>query len=83
MREYIPNLIGREKWDQSARQLQIGDQVLIMDENTKRGEWLTGFVISTHPSSDGVVRKATVQTARSALIRPVVKLCFIAGGQQS
>ena len=81
MREYIPNLIGREKWDQSARQLQIGDQVLIMDENTKRGEWLTEFV--THPSSDGVVRKSTVQTTRSTLTRPVVKLCFIAGGQQN
>ena len=55
MREYIPNIIGREKWDQSARQLQIGDQVLIIDVYTKRGEWLTGCVISTHPSSDGLV----------------------------
>jgi hypothetical protein len=41
MREYVPSLIGREKWDHSSCPLLIGDQVLIMDENTKRGEWLT------------------------------------------
>lgn len=72
MQEYVPSLIEREKWDQSARPLRIGDQVLIMDENAKRGEWLTGTVTSVHPSSDGVVRRVTVKTPRSILTRPVV-----------
>lgn len=36
MQEYDPSLINREKWDQSARPLRIGDQVLIMDENATR-----------------------------------------------
>jgi len=83
MQEYVPSLIGREKWDQSARPLRIGDQVLIMDENAKRGEWLTGTVTSVHPSSDGVARRVTVKTSRSILTRPVVKLCFIAAGPQN
>jgi hypothetical protein len=50
-----------------------------MDENLKRGEWLTGSIIAVHPGDDGVIRKATVQTARSTLLRPAVKLCFISG----
>ncbi|KAI9550514.1 hypothetical protein GHT06_005390 [Daphnia sinensis] len=54
-----------------------------MDENAKRGEWLTGTVTGVHPSIDGVVRKVTVKTPHSILTRPVVKLCFIAAGPQN
>ncbi|KAI9555878.1 hypothetical protein GHT06_018395 [Daphnia sinensis] len=50
-----------------------------MDENNKRGEWLMGSIVAVHPSHDGVVRKATVKTANSVLIRPTVKLCYISG----
>ncbi|KAI9549120.1 hypothetical protein GHT06_007526 [Daphnia sinensis] len=79
MREYLPSLIERKKWEKSVRPLRVGDKVLIMDENLKRGEWLTGSITAVHPGDDGVIRKATVQTARSTLLRPAVKLCFISG----
>jgi transposase InsO family protein len=79
MREYLPSLMERKKWEKSVRPLRVGDKVLIMDENLKRGEWLTGSIIAVHPGDDGVIRKATVQTARSTLLRPAVKLCFISG----
>jgi hypothetical protein len=65
MREYLPSLIERKKWEKSVRSLRIGDHVLIMDENTQRGEWLTGRVTKVFPSSDKVTRKAAVKTARS------------------
>ncbi|XP_045023699.1 uncharacterized protein LOC116925000 [Daphnia magna] len=79
MREYLPSLIERKKWDKSVRPLRVGDNVLIMDENTRRGEWLTGQITKVFPSSDNVIRKAAVKTARSVLIRPVLKLCYISG----
>ena len=79
MREYLPSLKERKKWEKSVRPLRVGDKVLIMDENLKRGEWLTGSIIAVHPGDDGVIRKATVQTARSTLLRPAVKFCFISG----
>jgi hypothetical protein len=31
MREYLPSLIERKKWDKSVRPLRIGDNLLIMD----------------------------------------------------
>lgn len=56
MREYLPSLIERKKWDKSVRPLRVGDNVLIMDENTRRGEWLTGQITKVFPSSDNVIR---------------------------
>lgn len=79
MREYLPSLIECKKWDKSVRPLLVGDKVLIMDENNKREELLMGLIVTVHPSQDEVVRKATVKTAKSELIRPTVKLCYISG----
>ncbi|XP_045031512.1 uncharacterized protein LOC123466248 [Daphnia magna] len=58
MREYLPSLIERKKWDKSVRPLRVGDNVLIMDENTRRGEWLTGQITKVFPSSDNVIRSS-------------------------
>jgi hypothetical protein len=35
--EYVPNLTDRKKWNQATPSLRIGNRVLIMDENTRRG----------------------------------------------
>ena len=37
MREYVPELIGRDKWQQNTRPMCVGDKVLVVDENTRRG----------------------------------------------
>ena len=44
---------------------KIGDQVLIMDQDTKRSEWLTNFVTDVLPKGDGVIKKAVVITTTS------------------
>lgn len=76
MREYVPNLIDRKKWNQATPSLRVGNRVLIMDENTRRGQWLTGTVSKLFPGDDGRVRRVSVKTATSELTRPVVKLCL-------
>ena len=48
--------------------MRVGDKVLIMDENLKRGEWLTGSIIAVHPGDDGVIRKTTVQHFSALLL---------------
>jgi hypothetical protein len=77
MREYLPELIGRDKWQQHTRPMRIGDKVLIVDENTRRGHWPIGVVTKLFPGDGGVIRKVSVQIGRSELIRPVIKLCLI------
>jgi transposase InsO family protein len=76
MREYVPNLIDRKKWNQATPSLRVGNRVLIMDENTRRGQWLTGTVSKLFPGEDGRIRRVSVKTATSELTRPVVKLCL-------
>jgi putative ribosome biogenesis GTPase RsgA len=77
MREYVPNLIERQKWFRPTKRLEVGDEVIIIDENNRRGEWPVGVVIKTLPDNQGVVRKAVVKTKTGEYLRPVIKLCVI------
>ena len=79
MREYLPSLIEPKNWTQAIHPLQVGDKVLVMDENNRLVDWVIGNCTKMLPSSDGVVRKAIVKTGHSELTRPVIKLCFISG----
>ena len=62
------------------RSLEIGDLVLIADENANRGKWpLAKVMLMSLAEKDGYVRSAKVQTSLTVLIRPVTKLCFLEG----
>jgi hypothetical protein len=78
MREYVPTLIERTKWFRHNRNAEVGDRVLVIDENTKRGEWPVGIVTEVYPDGKGVVRQVTVKTDSSEYKRPVTKLCLLA-----
>jgi transposase InsO family protein len=74
MREYVPELIPREILQQHTRQMRVGDEVLVIDENNRRGHWPRGFGTKTFPGDGGVIRRVAVKIGRSELIRPVIKL---------
>ena len=76
-REYLVTLQSRQKWTGQRKNLQIGDVVLIKDENTPRNSWALGRVKETEPDRHGTVRTVTVQTKSSELRRPVAKLVLI------
>ncbi|XP_013419027.1 uncharacterized protein LOC106179805 [Lingula anatina] len=77
VREYLPLLQSRQKWMTVRRDIQIGDVVLIADNNTPRNMWQIATVIKTFPGRDGHVRSAEVQTVNTTLIRPITKLCLL------
>lgn len=81
MREYVPNLIESRKWFRQTQKLQIGDRVLIVDENAKRGEWPVGKVVVVKRGDGNIVRTAVVQTKSGIYTRPVIKLCIISERQ--
>ena len=72
--EYLPSLQERAKWFRSTPNLQVGDLVTIDDANPHPMSWPLGRVIEVHPGPDGVVRRATVQTANGTNLHPSVKL---------
>ena len=59
--------------------LEIGDLVLIEDENVHGGKWPLSIVVDVFRGKDGYVRTAKVQTSLTVLTRPVTKLCFLEG----
>ena len=78
VREYAPIIARRSKWFAPTKPTQIGDCVLIVNENAPRNSWEKGVVVELHQSpNDGVVRSATVKTSRTLRRRPIVKLAIL------
>ena len=79
-KEYLANLreFHRCKSGKQERTVEVGDVVLVYEEERKRGEWKMGVVESLVTGKDGVVRGANVRVITKGkpihLSRPVQKL---------
>ena len=76
-REYLPTLAQRAKWHKSSTDVQIGDIVIIADNQHPRGLWPKGIVEQVYRGADNVVRSAEVRTIHGRLHRPVRKLIIL------
>lgn len=47
--------------------MQVGDVVIVKDENTPRNEWPLAKVVEAHEDDDGLVRKVKIQVGQSKL----------------
>lgn len=74
---YLPKLAPRSKWFSKANPLQVGEMVLIKDDEQKRGYYPIGIVIKVFPGEDGQVRAVEVKTTRGLFVRPAVKVFSI------
>jgi hypothetical protein len=61
MTEYAPNLVVRQKWHVSKRNVSVGDLVMIADSNSLRGEYRMALVDKIKIGSDGKVRSCTLK----------------------
>ncbi len=78
IREYLPSLQERQKWNKTRRNLEVGNIVLILDEKTPRCSWPLGRVLEVHTNRrDGLVRSVKVKTTSTVLVRPVDKIIFL------
>ena len=59
-REVIPEAVIRQKWHNSARDLQPDDVVLVHDQSAIKGKYTMAIVESVKTSKDGHVRSAIV-----------------------
>ena len=76
-REYLQTLQARTKWNQPKRNIEIGDIVLIKDENTARNDWPMARVVNVRQDSKGFVRSATLKLSFSTQERPIDKLVLL------
>ena len=77
VKEYLPLLQIRQKWNKIKRNISVGDVVLVADMNSPRCRWPLGRVTETFPDKKGFVRSVMVKTAVSVLKRPISKLVLV------
>ncbi|XP_061709219.1 uncharacterized protein LOC133519245 [Cydia pomonella] len=73
--EYVCELQQRTKWRVPGRALQLGDLVLIKEENTPPLHWRLGRISKLFPGTDGISRVAEVATVTGTYKRGVKYLC--------
>ena len=75
--QYLQGLQSRRKWANIQRSIQPGDIVLLRDKLAKRNEWPMARVINVKKSSDGHVRSAHIEVARSDKKNNVKKYIYV------
>ncbi|GAB0096412.1 Aspartic peptidase domain superfamily [Sergentomyia squamirostris] len=76
-REYLHSLQSRQKWTSDAPNLEVGDFVLVSDDNMPTYRWPVAVVEELHAGSDGKCRVVTVRTAKGTYIRAVQKVALL------
>ncbi|XP_052430381.1 uncharacterized protein LOC127971416 [Carassius gibelio] len=66
-KEYLANLSLRQQWHKPRRNVQIGDVVIVKEDNVHRNEWRLARVVETSADDDGLVRKVKLQMGQSKL----------------
>lgn len=79
VREYLPLLQQRQKWNEKRRSLKAGDIVVIMDTSAPRGSWPLARVLEVFYDKQGLVRFVRLQAKSTIIERPVTKLCLVCG----
>ncbi|XP_075990363.1 uncharacterized protein LOC142986014 [Anticarsia gemmatalis] len=74
-KEYLSELQQRTKWRKDNAKLNVGDMVLLAEDNTPPLSWRLGRVLRLFPGPDGAARVAEVKTQRGCVRRPFTRLC--------
>ena len=71
------NLARVNKWLGHSRNIQVGDIVVLKEDNMVPTKWPLARVIQVHPGKDQRVRVVTLKTSSGVYKRPIVKLVLL------
>ena len=74
LKEFVPELNRRTKWQQANAELKEDDVVWLYKDFTPRGIWPIGRIVKAHVSRDGVARSFDIKTSTGMVLRPAVRL---------
>lgn len=77
VKEYLPGLQERQKWNSVKRNFVSGDLVILVDDMAPRNTWITGRIVDTVLDKNGLVRSVRIKTKTSYLNRPITKVCLL------
>ena len=73
-KDYLSNLQQLHRWRFPRANIEIGNIVLIKDEQLPPTKWALAKVEKVHYGQDGKVRVAEVKSSKGIFTRPIVKL---------
>lgn len=73
--EYLARLQERPKWKRLQTEFQVGEIILLKDENLPPSKWALGRIVEKHLGEDGVCRVYSVRCRCKVIKRSVSKLC--------
>ena len=75
--EYIVALRRYSKWKRPIDNFQVGDIVVIKEDNLVSSHWSIARVVKTNPGADGMVHVVTLKTKDGTYKRPVTKVALL------
>ena len=75
-KEYLQSLQPKSKWNETKRQLRVGDVVLLKDSNI-RNDWKLSIVTDVFPDQKGNVRIVNVKNSNGTYKRPINKVVLL------
>lgn len=75
--EYLGRLQQRPKWLKHVREFEVGDVVLLKDEQLPPGKWPLGRIVNKHPGPDNITRVYSIKCAGDTVKRSISKLCYL------
>ena len=75
--EYLTTLARINKWRTPSRNIQVGDIVVLKEDNLIPTKWPLARVIQSYPGRDGRVRVVILKTANGVYKRPIHKLVVL------
>lgn len=76
-RNYIDEMQQRNKLVFEKNNVNIGDLVLLIDENLPTFKWSLGRIVNLYCGADGKVRVVDIKTQSGVVKRPVSKICVL------
>ena len=75
--DYLSSFHNRSKWKFTTNNFEIGDAVIIKEDNVPLAVWPLGKVIASHSDKDEIVRVVAVKTLKGLFKRPILRLVLL------
>ena len=74
--EYLISLWRYSKWRKPVKNFEVGDLVVLREDNTMPTQWPIARVVETHHGQDELVRVVKLRTKNGTNTRPVIKVAL-------
>lgn len=75
--EYLTQFLHRYRWNRHSPEPNIGEVVLVKEENLPPARWLYGVIVDKHTGSDNVTRVVSLRCKNTIIKRPISKICIL------